>query len=90
MTDRITFHQTNITFNNHFIEKLAENPGRDVLIIIGGGAHPEGYYLAPYNLIAKLVLAKKELPCWKNYGCWTQSNIPKPLREFFHHDQENK
>ena len=60
------------------------------LIIIGGGAHPEGYYLAPYNLIAKLVLAKKELPCWKNYGCWTQSNIPKPLREFFHHDQENK
>ena len=26
MTDRITFHQTNITFNNHFIEKLAENP----------------------------------------------------------------
>lgn len=84
MPGRIIFHQTNIKFDQNFIQKLNQNSGGMVVIFTSGGSHPEGCYIAPTEVIIDFVDSKKGLPCWSKYGYWTQSRVPKPLFEYFH------
>ena len=90
MIESVIVNQTNIKFDKNFLDKLLEKSGNQVIIKIKGGAHPEGQYIAPYEVIANFIISKRDLPCWEKYGYWTQSKVPKPLREYFHHHQTDK
>ena len=90
MNGRIIFHQTNIKFDQNFIQKLNENSGEWVFIFISGGSHPEGCYAVPRDVISDFIDSKKDLPCWSKYGYWTQSKVPKPLFEYFYKQKDLK
>ena len=82
MTESVIFNQTNIKFNKNFLDKLLENSGNQVIIKIKGGAHPEGQYIAPYEVIANFIISKRDLPCWKKYDMDTEQSSETPKRIF--------
>ena len=65
------------------LRHLQERHNRMVIIHTSGGSHPEGRYSIPYRVLSDFISVKTELPCWKNYGFWTQTNVPAPLRQYF-------
>ena len=66
-----------------FKRYLEEKDYRKIIIHTSGGAHPEGRYSIPKAVLFDFILSKVELPCWKNYGFWTQTKVPAKLQEYF-------
>ena len=62
---------------------LEKRMKRIIIIHISGGSHPEGRYTIPYEVLSDFILQKTELPCWKDYGFWTQTKVPAPLQQYF-------
>jgi|TARA_B110000208_G_scaffold16617_1_gene19813 hypothetical protein len=87
MNGQNIYHQKNIKFDDAFAEKLLQYSGSEVIINISGGSHPAGVYTIPFTVITDFVVSKSKLQCWKDYGFWTQSNVPKPLRQYFRLDK---
>jgi len=75
----IMLYHTGPTLLRH----LQERHNRTVIIYTRGGSHPEGCYSIPYKVLLDFILVKTELPCWMNYGFWTQSKVPAPLQQYF-------
>ena len=75
----VKLHHTGSTLLRH----LQERYNRTVIIHTSGGSHPEGRYSIPYKVLSDFILLKTELPCWKNYGFWTQTKVPTPLQQYF-------
>lgn len=72
-------HHTGPTLLRH----LQERYNRTVIIHTSGGSHPEGRYSIPYKVLSDFIVLKTELPCWKNYGFWTQTKVPAALQQYF-------
>ena len=62
---------------------LEEKDNLKIIIHTSGGAHPEGRYSIPKAVLFDFILSKVELPCWKNYGFWTQTKVPAEIQEYF-------
>ena len=94
MNSSIVFQQKNLLFNANFIQDLQVKlkaqakeglSSEDILvtIFINGGSHPMGKYIIPVEALVDFIKQKTTLQCWRDYGYWTQSNVPVKLRPYF-------